>query len=63
MQELDFRIAGKKYSNIFVSKESDDDVPEVRLSIHIIGGSLATKMTIESARELMEALKEIVESK
>jgi hypothetical protein len=64
MQELDFQIRGKNYSNIFANEDKDeDDNRVVRLSIHIIGGSCNTSMSLESARELAEALMQIVESK
>lgn len=63
MQELDFQIRGKNYSSIFASKEQDEnDKPEVRLSIHIFNATCSTKMSMEAAKKLLEALKEIVES-
>jgi hypothetical protein len=64
MQELDFQIRGENYSHIFASENKDfDGEDEVRLSIHILGGNLSTTMNLESARELAEALMQIVEAK
>ena len=52
-------IKAKNYSNIFVDSELDDDgKQEIRLSIHILGGSCSTRMTREQAVRLVEGLQE-----
>ena len=54
-------VKAKNWSNIFVDSELDDDnKQEVYLSIHIVGGSCATRMTKEQAAKLVEALQTVL---
>lgn len=54
-------IKAKDYSNVFVdSDKSDDDKQEIRLSVHIIGAHVSTRMSRESAQDLIKALENIL---
>ena len=56
-------IKAKAYSNIFVdSDKGDDDKQEIRLSVHVTGGYLSTRMSRESAKEMIAALEAILAS-
>lgn len=54
-------IKGKNFSNIFVEGAEDDDgKQEVFLSVHIIGSHCSTRMSRESAKDLIQALYSIL---
>lgn len=62
MVEQEYTIKGKNYSNVFVyTNTDDDDIPAVRIAIHIVGGSAATTISMESAKQMIKALQAIVE--
>lgn len=58
----EFHIHAKNYSNIFIDQSEDLDTgkPEIYLALHIPQASCSVRMTIEQAKELMEALQEAV---
>lgn len=54
-------IKAKDYSNIFVEGSKDDDgKQEIFLSVHIMSGHCSTRMSRESAKELVKALEAIL---
>lgn len=54
-------IKAKDYSNVFVEGgKGDDDRQEIFLSVHIIGGHCSTRMSRESAKDLVKALEAIL---
>lgn len=56
-------IKAKDYSNIFVEGDKGDDgKQEVYLSVHRIGGHISTRMSRESAKEMIKALEAILAS-
>ena len=56
-------IKAKNFSNIFVEgAEGDDGKQEVFLSVHIIGSHCSTRMSRESAKEMIAALEAILAS-
>ena len=56
-------IKAKDYSNIFVEGDKGDDgKQEIYLSVHIIGGHLSTRLSRESAKEMIAALEAILAS-
>ena len=56
-------IKAKDYSNVFVEGgEGDDGKQEIFLSVHIIGGHLSTRLSRESAKDLIKALEAILAS-
>lgn len=53
--------SAKNFSNVFVDSELDSEGnQEVYLSVHIIGGSISTRMTKEQAAKLAEALQTVL---
>ena len=56
-------IKAKDYSNIFVEGDKGDDgKQEIYLSVHRIGGHCSTRLSRESAKEMIEALEAILAS-
>lgn len=54
-------IKAKNWSNVFVDTDTDEnDKVEVRLSIHIIGASCSTRLSMKGAQELIEALQQAI---
>lgn len=56
-------IKAKDHSNIFVEGDKGEDgKQEIFLSVHIIGGHLSTRLSRESAKEMIAALEAILAS-
>lgn len=54
-------IKAKDYSNVFVEGgRGDDDKQEIFLSVHIMGAHVSTRMSRESAQDLIKALEDIL---
>jgi hypothetical protein len=56
-------IKAKDHSNIFVEGDKGDDgKQEICLSVHRIGGHCSTRLSRESAKDLIKALEAILAS-